>query len=79
MRLFALEKYSGTFETLMTTPVSDLQVVLAKFTAAMIFFMLIWLPCVFLGAIGAHSQDQRRADEATSANAVPPSADEQPA
>ena len=29
MRLFALEKYSGTFETLMTTPVSDLQVVLA--------------------------------------------------
>src|SRR5580704_12603274 len=24
MRLFALEKYSGTFETLMTTPVSDL-------------------------------------------------------
>src|SRR6185295_3100694 len=26
MRLFALEKFSGTFETLMTTPVSDLQV-----------------------------------------------------
>ena len=35
MRLFALEKYSGTYETLMTTPVSDLQVVMAKFTAAM--------------------------------------------
>jgi len=44
MRLFALEKYSGTFETLMTTPVSDWQVVLAKFTAAMIFYMLMWLP-----------------------------------
>src|SRR5258708_4645908 len=44
MRLFALEKYSGTFETLMTTPVSDLQVVLAKFTAAMIFYMVMWLP-----------------------------------
>lgn len=44
MRLFALEKYSGTFETLMTTPVSDLQVVLAKFTAAMIFYMAMWLP-----------------------------------
>jgi ABC-2 type transport system permease protein len=44
MRLFALEKYSGTFETLMTTPVSDLQVVLAKFTAAMVFYMLLWLP-----------------------------------
>ncbi len=30
MRLFALEKASGTFETLMTTPVGDLQVVVAK-------------------------------------------------
>jgi ABC-2 type transport system permease protein len=44
MRLFALEKYSGTFETLMTTPVSDLQVVMAKFTGAMVFYMLMWLP-----------------------------------
>jgi ABC-2 type transport system permease protein len=44
MRLFALEKNSGTFETLMTTPVSDWQVVLAKFTAAIIFYMLMWLP-----------------------------------
>jgi ABC-2 type transport system permease protein len=44
MRLFALEKFSGTFETLMTTPVSDVQVVLAKFTAAIVFYMLMWLP-----------------------------------
>jgi len=44
MRLFALEKFSGTFETLMTAPVSDLQVVLAKFTAAMVFYMFMWLP-----------------------------------
>jgi ABC-2 type transport system permease protein len=51
MRLFALEKYTGTFETLMTTPVSDLQVVLAKFSAALIFYMLLWLPllgCIFI-------------------------------
>src|SRR5215470_5156343 len=46
MRLFALEKFSGTFETLMTTPVSDLQVVLAKFTAAIIFYLIMWLPLV---------------------------------
>jgi ABC-2 type transport system permease protein len=46
MRLFALEKYSGTFETLMTTPVGDLPVVLAKFTAALIFYMVMWLPLV---------------------------------
>jgi ABC-2 type transport system permease protein len=44
MRLFALEKFSGTFETLMTTPVSDIQVVLAKFTAALLFYTLMWLP-----------------------------------
>jgi len=44
MRLFAQEKYSGTFETLMTTPVSDLQVVAAKFTAALLFYVLMWLP-----------------------------------
>ena len=51
MRLFALEKYSGTFETLMTTPVKDMQVVLAKFTAAMVFYMVMWLPllgCLFV-------------------------------
>ena len=51
MRLFALEKASGTFETLMTTPVSDLQVVAAKFAAAVIFYMVTWLPmlaCLFI-------------------------------
>src|SRR2546421_4986451 len=51
MRLFALERFSGTFETLMTAPVSDLQVVLAKFCSAMIFYMIMWLPlaaCLFV-------------------------------
>lgn len=46
MRLFALEKFSGTFETLMTAPVSDLEVVLAKFSAGMFFYTLMWLPLV---------------------------------
>jgi len=44
MRLFALEKSSGTFEALMTTPVSDLAVVLAKFSAALLLFCIAWLP-----------------------------------
>jgi ABC-2 type transport system permease protein len=44
MRLFAHEKFSGTFETLMTAPVSDLQVVLAKFTAAFLFWFILWMP-----------------------------------
>jgi len=51
MRSFAQELYSGTYETLMTTPVGDLQVVLAKFTSSMIFYILVWLPllaCIFI-------------------------------
>lgn len=44
MRLFALEKATGTFETLMTTPVTDFQVVAAKFGAALLFYLLAWLP-----------------------------------
>jgi ABC-2 type transport system permease protein len=44
MRTFALEKHTGTFETLMTAPVNDLQVVMAKFTGAMLFFAVTWLP-----------------------------------
>ena len=51
MRLFALEKASGTFETLMTTQVSDAQVVATKFLGALIFYMVAWLPllaCLFL-------------------------------
>lgn len=51
MRLFALEKYAGTFETLMTTPVRDTAVVLAKFSAALVFFLVLWLPlagCFFI-------------------------------
>jgi len=51
MRLYALEKFSGTFETLMTTSVSDLQVVAAKFTSAIVFYTIMWLPmlvCLFV-------------------------------
>jgi ABC-2 type transport system permease protein len=44
MRSFAQEKDSGTFETLMTAPVSDRQVVGSKFVGSMIFYGIIWLP-----------------------------------
>ena len=46
MRTFAHEKASGTFETLMTTPVSDIQVVLAKFIGSYVFFLIAFLPTV---------------------------------
>jgi len=48
MRSFALEKFTGTFETLMTAPVGDLEVVLAKFSAAVVFHMLTWAPLAAL-------------------------------
>jgi len=51
MRLFSFEKATGTFETLMTTQVQDGQVVAAKFLAALIFYMVAWLPllgCLFI-------------------------------
>jgi ABC-2 type transport system permease protein len=63
MRLFALEKFSGTFETLMTAPVSDLQVVLAKFSAAMVFYSIMWLPllaCIFI--LRHYTSDQNAFD-----------------
>lgn len=44
MRTFAAEKSSGTYEALMTTPVGDWQVVLAKFTGSLLFFGFTWLP-----------------------------------
>ena len=44
MRLFAEEKRSGTIETLMTAPVTDTAVVLAKYAGAMTFFVILWLP-----------------------------------
>ena len=44
MRLFSEEYRTGTIEMLMTTPVTDTQVVLSKFSAALTFLMLMWLP-----------------------------------
>jgi ABC-2 type transport system permease protein len=44
IRSFASEKFAGTYETLMTSPVGDCQVVLSKFTGALIFYGLTWLP-----------------------------------
>ena len=46
MRQFAEEKRSGTFETLMTTPISDVGVVFGKFLGAVTFFIIMWLPTV---------------------------------
>ena len=44
MRLLAEEKRSGTYEVLMCAPVREGYVVLSKFFAGLIFFMLLWVP-----------------------------------
>ncbi|MCX7848072.1 MAG: ABC transporter permease [bacterium] len=46
MRLFAEERRSGTIEVLMTAPVTDTQVVLSKYLAALTFLLLMWVPTV---------------------------------
>ena len=65
MRLFALEKASGTFETLMTTQISDVQVVAAKFFAAMIFYLIAWLPLLVCLYIVGHFSRQIGLDAGT--------------
>jgi ABC-2 type transport system permease protein len=44
MRLFAEEFKLGTIEPLMTAPVRDWQVVLAKYFGALFFYVVLWLP-----------------------------------
>jgi ABC-2 type transport system permease protein len=66
MRLFALEKASGTFETLMTTQIGDVAVVAAKFCAAMIFYLVAWLPlllCLFI--VGHYARQHLGLDAGT--------------
>jgi ABC-2 type transport system permease protein len=65
MRVFALEKATGTFETLMTTPVGDAQVVLAKFFGALIFYLVAWLPLLGCLFIVRHFTDQNALDGGT--------------
>src|SRR5260370_904077 len=56
MRLFAEEKRTGTIELLATSPVSDLQVILGKWTAAVVLYggmlLLIAVNFVFLFTYG---------------------------
>src|SRR5574337_413601 len=41
MRLLSEEYRSGTIETLMTAPVSDLQLVIGKYLAGMVFYLIM--------------------------------------
>src|SRR5690349_19415510 len=70
MRLFALEKFSGTFETLMTAPLSELQVVLSKFTAGLVFYLVMWLPLLgCLWVVRHYASEPAALDTATASSA----------
>jgi ABC-2 type transport system permease protein len=51
MPLFAEERHSGTIETLLTAPVTDAQVVLAKFAAAYTFIIIMLAPTLFYSVV----------------------------
>jgi len=54
MRTFAEERKSGTFETLLTAPVHESSVVLAKFAGVLTFFLIICTPTLLYLPIVRH-------------------------
>ncbi|MGJ8694879.1 MAG: ABC transporter permease [Verrucomicrobiaceae bacterium] len=47
MRLFSEEMRSGTIEGLLTAPVKTWQVILSKFSAAYVTYLILWIPGFF--------------------------------
>ena len=63
MKSFAEERRMGTLETLLTSPVSTTEVVLGKFTAAYIFYLLLWGSTLgFHYILHAYAHDARYLD-----------------
>lgn len=44
MRLLSEEKRSGSLEVLLTAPIDETSIVMGKFLAALLFFLVTWLP-----------------------------------
>ena len=63
MRSFAEERRAGTIETLLTTPVKEQVVVLAKFLGAWFFFAVMWLlPVLYVLVVSRYNPDQQWVD-----------------
>jgi ABC-2 type transport system permease protein len=57
MRLLSEERRSGTIEVLMTAPVTEGQVVVGKYLAALIFYTFLWLPTLaYPGLLAYYSE-----------------------
>lgn len=68
MSLFAGERRSGTLELLMTAPVTECAVVLAKFFAAFALYLLFWLPTLsYAFILHTYSTDMPPMDYAAAA------------
>ncbi len=57
MRLLAEERRTGSIESLMTAPVSEAQVVVGKYLAALGFYAFLWLPTLVYVAIIARNSE----------------------
>jgi len=58
MRLGAEERKQGTFETLLTSPISDFEIVMGKFLAAFIFYVVAWLfTLIYVFIVKAYQKD----------------------
>ncbi|MDP3277655.1 MAG: ABC transporter permease [Deltaproteobacteria bacterium] len=51
MRAFAEERRSGTFESLMTAPVRDIEVVLGKYFSALTVYVVLWAPTILYAMV----------------------------
>jgi ABC-2 type transport system permease protein len=51
MRLISEERKSGSIETLLTSPVTSGTIILGKFTAAFLFYAVLWAPVVLYALI----------------------------
>lgn len=57
MRLLSEELRSGTIEVLMTAPVTEAQVVLGKYLAALLFYAFLWAPTLIYVLLVARHLD----------------------
>ncbi len=61
MRLYAEEKRSGTLELLMTSPLTDLQIILGKFMGALgLYAVLVILTFLYIGLLFIYGNPQAR-------------------
>ena len=70
MRTYSEEKRSGTIELLLTSPITDVQIILGKFLGALALYavmLLVTVPSVVRAVLVRRSRLEARGDVATSA------------